>query len=113
MALIQWQRKAKHHLKALFDYYRDAASDSIAISLRDTIVGEVESLEQFPEMGQVDEELSTSDARYQFLIVKWSKRTYRVYYLHESGRCYIVAIWDCSMNPKKRKARVVTRQRRP
>jgi len=113
MALIQWQTKAKHHLKALFDYYRDAASDSIAISLRDTIVDEVGLLEQFPDIGRVDEELSTNDARYQFLIIKWSKRTYRVYYLHESGKCYIAAIWDCSMNPKKRKARVVTHLRRP
>jgi plasmid stabilization system protein ParE len=56
MALIQWQTKAKHHLKALFDYYSDAASDSIAISLRDTIVDEVGLLEQFPDIGRVDEE---------------------------------------------------------
>ena len=103
MALIKWQTNAKRHLKSLFDYYRDHASETVALGLRETVIGYVERLEDFPTIGRKDDEFSTPDTQYYFLIVKWSKRTYRVYYLYENDICSIMAIWDCSMNPRKRK----------
>ena len=104
MALIVWQTNAKRHLKQLFDYYRDHASEKVALGLRDTIVGDVERLGDFPTMGIRDDEFSTPDTQYYYLIIKWGKRTYRVYYLFENEICSIQAIWDCSMNPIKRKS---------
>lgn len=103
MALIKWQTNAKRHLKNLFDYYRDHASLAVALSMRDTIMDDVEKLENFPTMGIRDDEFSKPDTQYYYLITKWSKRTYRTYYLFENGICSIQAIWDCSMNPAKRR----------
>jgi plasmid stabilization system protein ParE len=102
MALIQWQTNSKRHLKSLFDYYRDHASEKVALGLRDAIMGDVERLADFPTMGIRDDEFSTPDTQYYYLIIKWSKRTYRIYYLYENDICSIQAIWDCSMNPVKR-----------
>lgn len=112
MALIRWQTNAKRHLKSLFDYYREQASEIVALGLRDIIMGDIERLEAFPTMGIRDDEFSTPDTQYYYLIIKWSKRTYRVYYLYENDICSIQAIWDCSMNPSKRKAHVVPGRRR-
>lgn len=103
MALIKWQTNAKRHLKALFNYYREHASETVALGLRDTIMGDVEKLEKFPTMGMKDEEFSTPETQYYFLIIQWSKRTYRIYYLYEKDICSMQAIWDCSMNPSKRR----------
>lgn len=107
MALVVWQTPAKRHLKALFDYYREHASDKVACSLRDTLVKSVDQLENFPKSGTIDTELSTPETQYYFLIAKWGKRRYRIYYLYENDTCPILAIWDCSMNPRKRRSRVV------
>lgn len=104
MALIKWQTNAKRHLKSLFDYYRDHASEKVAIGLLAAIMGDVERLEEFPTMGIRDDEFSTRDTQYYYLIIKWAKRTYRVYYLYENNICSMQAIWDCSMNPRKRKS---------
>jgi plasmid stabilization system protein ParE len=112
MALIVWQTKAKRHLRQIFDYYRDNASLTVAVSMRDTIIDSLDCLEQFPTIGLRDDELSTPDTQYFYIIAKKNKRTYRVYYIYENGVCFILAIWDCSMNPAKRKSRVVQRRRR-
>lgn len=104
MALIKWQTNAKRHFKKLFDYYRDNASEQVALGLRDTIMEDVEQLENFPTMGIRDDEFSTTDTQYYYLIIKWSKRTYRIYYLYENDLCSIQAIWDCSMNPVNRRS---------
>lgn len=61
MALIRWQTNAKRHLKSLFDYYRDHASEAVALSLQNTIMDNVEKLEAFPTMGIKDDESSASD----------------------------------------------------
>lgn len=103
MALINWQTNAKRHLKSLFDYYRDHASEKVALGLMETIMGDVERLKDFPTMGIRDDEFATPDTQYYYLIVKWSKRTYRIYYLYENDICSMQAIWDCSMNPRKRR----------
>ncbi len=103
MALIKWQTHAKRHMKLLFDYYRKHASDTVALGLQDTIMGNVEQLGNFPTMGIKDEEFSTPDLQYYYLVIKWSKRTYRAYYLYKNDICSIQAIWDCSMNPAKRR----------
>lgn len=104
MALIRWQTNAKRHLKSLFDYYRDHASEAVALSLQNTIMDNVENLEAFPTMGIKDDEFSTPDTQYYYLIIKWSKRTYRIYYLYENDICSMQAIWDCSMHPRRRKS---------
>ena len=104
MALIKWQTNAKRHLKKLFDYYREHASETVAVGLVKTIMGDVERLENFPTMGIRDDEFSTTNTQYYYLIIKWSKRTYRAYYLYENDICSIQAIWDCSMNPRKRRS---------
>ena len=104
MALIRWQTLAKRHLKSLFDYYRDNASEVVALGLRDLIMDDVERLGNFPKMGIKDNEFSTPDTQYYYLIIRWSKRTYRIYYLYENDICSIQAIWDCSMNPRKRRS---------
>lgn len=103
MALIKWQTNAKRHLKNLFDYYRDHASLAVALSMRDTIMDDVEKLENFPTMGIRDDEFSTPDTQYYYLVIKWGKRTYRIYYLYENDICSMQAIWDCSRNPAKRR----------
>lgn len=104
MALIRWQTNAKRHFKSLFDYYREHASEIVALGLRNTITDDVEKLKDFPNMGIKDDEFSSPDTQYYFLIIKWSKRTYRIYYLYENDICSILAIWDCSMNPSKRRS---------
>ncbi len=109
MALIQWQTNAKRHLKSIFDYYRKNASLEVAFAMRDAIVNPVDRLEEFPLSGVVDHELSNKNHIYYYLIAKRGKRIYRIYYLYENETCYILAIWDCSMNPSRRKTRVVTR----
>lgn len=111
MALIVWQTNAKRHLKSLFDYYRNHASEKVALGLRDTIMGDVEQLETFPAIGMKDDEFSTPNTQYHYLIVKWGKRTYRVYYLYENDMCSIQAIWDNSMKPAKRRSVVRPRRR--
>ena len=68
MALIRWQTNAKRHFKSLFDYYREHASEIVALGLRNTITDDVEKLKDFPNMGINH------------------------------------AIWDCSMNPAKRRS---------
>lgn len=103
MALIKWQANAKRHLKKMFDYYRDHASLTVASSMRDAIMDDAERLEDFPTMGIRDDEFSTTDTQYYYLIIKWGKRTYRIYYLYENDICSMQAIWDCSMNPAKRR----------
>lgn len=107
MALIKWQTNAKRHLKSLFDYYREHASEKVASGLLNTIMEDVDVLGKFPTIGMRDDEFSTPDTQYYYLIVKWAKRTYRIYYLYENDICSIQAIWDCSMNPAKRKRVVI------
>ena len=114
MALIKWQTNAKRHLNLIFDYYKKHASLNVAISMRDAIVSGVDRLETFPTSGVRDYELSTDDTIYYYVIVEKGKRTYRVYYIFENDVCHIQAVWDCSMNPKKRLSKIspLSRKRR-
>ena len=106
MALIQWQTKAKKHLKSIFDYYKKNASLEVAFAMLNAIVSPVDRLEEFPRSGVEDHELSDKNHTYYYLIAKKGKRIYRIYYIYENEICYILAIWDCSMNPSKRKPSV-------
>ena len=103
MALIKWHSKAKEHLRLIFDYYYRNASANVALSAAETIMGSVDQLEEFPLLGKKDTLFSTADTQYYFLVVKWRRRTYKIYYLYENDICSILAIWDCSMNPGKLK----------
>ena len=112
MALIEWQTSAKRHLRQIFDYYKEQASLTAACTMRDTIVSSVDRLEDFPTSGVRDHVLSTEETTYYYVLAKRGKKTYRVYYIYEKDVCYIQAIWDCSMNPTKRRARVIPFRRR-
>ena len=112
MALIKWQTNAKRHLRSIFDYYKKHASLNVAISMRDTIVSGVDRLKTFPHSGTKDYELSAEETTYFYIIVEKGKRVYRVYYIYENDVCHIQAIWDCSMNPTKRAARIVPLRRK-
>ncbi len=103
MAQIRWQTGAQKHLRAIFDYYYTQASAAVATSIRTTILEYVERLQEFPLSGKRDTLFSIEGTQYYFLIVRWRRRTYKVYYLYEDGICSILAIWDCSMNPNKLK----------
>ena len=109
MALIKWQTHAKKHVREVFDYYKEHASLAVANSLRSAIVDGVDILEKFPLSGKVDTELSTPDITYYYIIVKKGKRTYRDYYIYNEKKdiCYILAIWDCSMNPAQLQSRII------
>ena len=110
MALIKWQTNARTHLRSIYNYYKKNVSLKVASAIRDTIVTSVDILENFPASGTVDFELSTQDTTYFFSVAKKGKRTYRVYYIYENDTCYILAIWDNSMNPSRRKRRVVPKK---
>ena len=99
MAQIRWQDSAKKHLRQIFDYYYDHASAAVALSVRGTILEYVERLQDFPLYGKQDVLFSTENVQYYFLVVRWRRRTYKVYYQFENDVCSILAIWDCSMNP--------------
>lgn len=107
MALIKWQTNAKKHMRAISNYYLEQAFKKVASDFQKTIFDGVEPLEKFPTMGMKDEELSTPGYELRFLIIKWRKRTYRVYYLYENEICAILAVWDCSMDPEKRMQYVI------
>jgi len=104
MALIRWQKTAKTHVRQIFDYYKEHASLPVATALSGLIVRSVDVLEDFPTAGVIDTDLSTKGAIYRYVVVRYSRRTYRVYYLYENDICAILAIWDCSMQPIKRKS---------
>ncbi len=107
MALIKWQTNAKKHMRAISNYYSKHASKKVALDFQKTISDGVAPLEKFPTMGKKDEELSRPEYELHFLIIKWGKRKYRVYYLYENETCAILAVWDCSMDSEKREQYVI------
>lgn len=112
MALIQWQTRAKKHVRSVFEYYKKHASPTVAAAISNTIVSSVDILEEFPEIGKKDTKLSNEETTYRYVIAKYSKRTYRVYYLYENDTCSILAVWHCSMNPTKLPLHVIPKRRK-
>lgn len=74
---------------------------TVALSFEATIFEYIERLYDFPLLGKLDTSFSTEETQYYFLVVRWRRRVYKIYYVFEDDVCYIQAIWDCSMNPEK------------
>jgi len=49
---VVWTRKARHHLRAAYDYWADETSADSAHTMLGRIFSAVERLEKFPEIGR-------------------------------------------------------------
>lgn len=98
MALVIWQDAAICHLKAIYDYYRENASDEVAARILLDLQNAPDILVNFPEAGSEEKGFLDVSSNLRYLVVR---KNYKIIYLYENNICSILAIWDVRQNPEQ------------
>lgn len=92
---IHWLRRASVDLDSIYQFYKQLASEEVAVSRIGVIIRCVGLLETMPFLGREDEDFTHIRA-YRYMVVL----TYKVYYFVEKNNIYIASIWDCRQGGK-------------
>ena len=92
---IHWLKRASDELDSIYQFYKQFASEEVAINRVGLIIRCVGLLETMPFLGRKDEEF-THIREYRYLVVL----TYTVYYFVENNNIYVASIWDCRQGGK-------------
>jgi len=96
MASIEWLPEAQDDLKRLFEFIQPH-SEEAAIKAVAAILGAIEKLGAFPEVGRPWE----PDARFRELIVRFGARGYVTRYHYTDSRVVILRVWHSSEERSK------------
>lgn len=92
---IHWLRRASDELDSIYQFYKQFASEEVAVNRVAAIIRCVGFLETMPFLGRKDEEFVHIRA-YRYLVVL----VYKVFYFVEDRTIYIASIWDCRQGGK-------------
>lgn len=87
---LHWLRRASNELDAIYQFYKEIASEQVAKRRIGKIIHSADLLQTMPYLGRKDEDF-THIRSYRYLVVL----TYKVYYFVEDDGVYIASIWDC------------------
>ena len=96
MAQIIWTELARSDVESIFQYY-ETISSLLAETIIDEIFDSVEYLKKMPELGAKEPLFSHLGRNYRYLVVR---ERYKLMYLYENNKCYILMVWDCRNNPE-------------
>lgn len=87
---LHWLRRASNELDAIYQFYKEFASEQVAKRRIGKIIHSADLLQTMPYLGRKDKDF-THIRPYRYLVVL----TYKVYYFVEDDGVYIASIWDC------------------
>jgi len=90
---------AKRSLKNHYIFYKREATQEVAERLKAELIQAIESLKSHPNLGQVEENLSSLKMNHRYLV----KRHYKIIYRIENDIVYITDFFDTRQNPAKMK----------
>ncbi|MCF6222650.1 MAG: type II toxin-antitoxin system RelE/ParE family toxin [Flavobacteriaceae bacterium] len=96
---IIWSKFAGKQLDNIFDYYKKRVSLRVSLKIIQSIITDIEKLENNPFIGQHEELLKNRKHEYRSLISKNYKIVYTIDDLNQIIRIY--DIFDTRQNPKK------------
>ncbi len=96
---IIWSEFASEQLDNIFDYYEKRVSITVSLKIVQSIIADIEKLENNPFIGQYEELLKNRKQEYRSLISKNYKIIYTIDSLNQIIRIY--DIFDTRQNPKK------------
>ena len=94
---IIWSNFAIENLKAIFDYYRNRASEKVAHKIRQEILQATKQLIQHPESGQIEFYLEKLNESHRYLL----SGNYKIIYRVEKHTILINDVFDVRQNPTK------------
>jgi len=92
-----WSEKAVKDLNAIYDYYF-FKSPAVGIRYYNTILTEAERLIKNPQIGMIDQDLSTNIYTVRSLVIL--DGLYKILYIADKKQVGIYRIWACRKNPK-------------
>lgn len=96
---IYWTDFAKRELKNIFDYYHKNVSLKIARQIVRQIIEKTNRLNEFPEVGVIEELLEKRPQNFRYII----STNYKIIYWvnNKKYRIEIADVFDTRQNPKK------------
>ena len=98
-----WLKTAEEDLDMLFRFYERNYSLTRAKKMYNSIFDRVDSLVSFPELGFVEQELSSAEEKFRALIVL---QYFKLIYIIRDDSIYIVTLWDCRQDIKQLAKRI-------
>lgn len=91
-----WNEKAIEDLNTIYDFYF-LKSPSVAVRYYNTILREAEKLIKNPQIGMIDQDVSTDKYEVRSLVIL--EGLYKILYGVEHTHIGIYRIWACRKNP--------------
>ena len=95
---ILWLEFAEEDIESIYRFYAEHKSIKAANKIYNDILDATDSLADFPQMAQIEPDLSDDGEEYRALVVR---KHFKVVYFIECDSVYIASIWDCRQNPIK------------
>jgi plasmid stabilization system protein ParE len=92
---IIWDNEAKRSLRSIYDYLKHKESIRVARKVRDEIVNQTKSLNQFPEKFVQEPLLKNERGNFRYKVI-WS---YKIIYEITSSSILVIDIFHTSRNP--------------
>ncbi|MCI0751710.1 MAG: type II toxin-antitoxin system RelE/ParE family toxin [Flammeovirgaceae bacterium] len=99
MVKIIWTKRAFSQFERSIKYIREEQGLAYAKIVHEKILETIASLENFPELGPVENALLHKKKNYRYLIV-WS---YKIIYRSDTDKVVIARIFHTSRNPSRLK----------
>lgn len=97
MVTIKWSPQAKNHLHAIYQYYREHASVTVANRIKANILASTKQLEIFPLSGSYEPLAEGWDEEIRYV---WVRKHWKVIYAVRDAVCIITCVWDTRNNPE-------------
>lgn len=97
--IVHWTDFAKGELKNIFEYHKEKVSVKIAQQITQQIVAKANALENFPEMGAVEEFLKNRPQNFRYIV----STNYKIIYWTNKAkeRIEVIDVFDTRQNPMK------------
>lgn len=96
---VFWAQLAEDKLFDIFTFYKQKASEKVAIEIINEIVDATIDLDKNPKIGQIEEFLIDRREEFRYLV---SSNYKIIYYINtEAKRIIIANIFDARRNPEK------------
>ncbi len=97
--IVYWTDFAKNELKNIFEYHKQKVSKRIATQIAKQIAERATQLENFPEMGAIEEQLQNRPQNFRYVI----STNYKIIYWvnKRKNRIEVIDVFDTRQNPIK------------
>lgn len=95
--VIIWSDFASETLKDIYDYYKEVASDAVAMRIKESILVTTKQLINHPESGQIEETLIQLKEGHRYLV----NNNYKIIYKKIKEGVLISDVFDCRQDPIK------------